>query len=214
MAFGYNSNAAYNGTSYHVQTEDRGVDHPFIDTTVYCRGRVLHRRTYSYYDLLPLSPECQETLGRRVDAQHRAVVEEIRSGALRLTPPPEQPATLAASKAPPSVAARREIQVELMNAKNWLVGHQARLEVTVREKATQAAVSGARITARIEGAAVPSEFFAQTASDGRAMLTFPMPKLGGGEVALAIQAQQGSDRAQVRFQLRAKPKTVSPAGAR
>lgn len=205
MAFGHNTNATYNGTSYHVQTEDRGVHHPLIDTTVYCRGKVLHRRTNSYYDLLPLTPAGEEKLRQRVEGQHRKILEEIRSGTLALTPPPEP---LADPPPPPKATpARRQIHVELLNPKNWLVGHQARLEVGVKEKTTQAAVSGARITARIEGASVPSEFYAQTASDGRAMLTFPMPRLGGGEAALVVQAQQGTDLAHVRFQLRAKPKT-------
>lgn len=206
MSLGHNSNATYQNTTYHVQTEERGVEHPYIDTTVYCRGRVLHRRTNSYHDLLPLTEDRHEVLRQRLDAQHRAVMEEIRTGALHLIPPPESSA--------PRAEPKRKLQVELINARNWLVRSQAHLEVAVRDKATQAAVHGARVTARIEGAAVPSEFYAQTGSDGRAMLTFPMPKLGGAEAALFLQAQQGTDLAHVRFQLRAKPKTPSPAGAR
>ncbi len=52
MNLGHSSNVQVGETLYHVQTEDRGADHPFIDTTVYASGRLLHRRTTSYYDVL------------------------------------------------------------------------------------------------------------------------------------------------------------------
>src|SRR5437879_11041842 len=56
MLFGHNSNVQAGGTNYHVQTEDRGTTNALIDTTVYFNGRVLHRRTNNYFDLLPLNP--------------------------------------------------------------------------------------------------------------------------------------------------------------
>ncbi len=196
MVLGHNSNAVFGEATYHVQTEIRGIDNPFMETTVFFGGRVLHRRTNSYYDLLPLSPEREELLRQRVNTQHLETLEEIRSGALHLTPGP---------------APAQELALELVNPRSWLAGNQAHLEVAVRAKADQRGISGARVTVRIEGAAVPSEFYAQTGADGRAMLAFPMPRLGGGEAALVIQAHQGTNLAQLRFQLKAKPKTPATA---
>jgi hypothetical protein len=37
MLFGHNTNVTVSGTAYHVQTEDRGISHALIDTTVYFR---------------------------------------------------------------------------------------------------------------------------------------------------------------------------------
>ena len=71
---------------FHVQTEDRGAPNALIDTTVHCRGRVLHRRT-NYFDLLPLNADSEQALKLRLDDQHRAVMEEMRSGALQLALP-------------------------------------------------------------------------------------------------------------------------------
>ena len=88
MLFGHNTDVKAGETVYHVQTEDRGTANALIDTTVYCRGRVLHRRTNNYIDLLPLDPGRAEVLRKRIDDQHRAVTEDIRSGALHLVPPP------------------------------------------------------------------------------------------------------------------------------
>jgi hypothetical protein len=208
MATGHNSNAVFSGVTYHVQTEDRLAEHPFIDTTVYSNGKVLHRRTNSYYDLLPMAPEKEAILQQRVDAQHHGVMEEIRSGALHLTPSPapQVSAPVAAKSQSPN------LQLELLNPRHWLAGGKAHLEMHVKVKATQASISGARVEAHIEGAATPAVFVAQTGPDGRATLNFPMPRLGGGEAALVLFAAHGSEHAQLRFQLRAKRK--APATSR
>jgi len=201
MASGHNNKAECQGTSYHVQTEVRGAEHPFIDTTVFCGGKVLHRRTNSYHDLLPLTPEGEKTLQQRTDAQHLGILEEIRSGALKLAPvvPPPAPH---AGVAPSSDG----LEIQLLNQANWLVAGQARLEVQVRARSTRASLAGARVEAHIEGSATPAQFTAQTGPDGQARLNFPMPRLAGSEAALVLFAAYGPQHAQLRFQLRAKPK--------
>ena len=78
MLFGHNTDVKMGDTVYHVQTEDRGTPNALIDTTVHCRGRVLHRRTNNYLDLLPLDAEREGLLRKRIDEQHRAVADEIR----------------------------------------------------------------------------------------------------------------------------------------
>jgi hypothetical protein len=206
MANGHNNNVSYGGAVYHVQTEDRGAEHPFIDTTVFSNGRALHRRTNSYHDLLPLSPEMERTLQERVDAQHKSTLEEVRSGALNLIPAPE-------TQNEPG-AAGPGLEIELLNQKNWLKAGQARLEVQVRVKSTGAPAAGARVEARIEGAAVPAEYVRETGPNGRAQINFAMPWLGDGEAALALSAAHGPEHAQLRFQLRAKPKAPATPGNR
>ena len=100
--------------------------------------------------------------------------------------------------------------MELLNAKSWLSGHRATLQVQVLQKETGLAVSGASVTARIEGAATPAQYSTATGLDGKAQLAFDMPHLGGGDCALAIEASSGAARARLHFQLRAKPRV--PAG--
>jgi len=45
VKLGFNSNRRVGDAVYQIQTEDRGPDHPFIDTIVCVQGRVLHRRS-------------------------------------------------------------------------------------------------------------------------------------------------------------------------
>ena len=197
MLFGHNTNVTVSGVAYHVQTEDRGVSHALIDTTVYFRGRVLHRRTNNYFDLLPLDPDREQTLKLRLDEQHRTVVEDIRSGALHLALPQEDKA------APP-----KSLHLELTNSKTWLSGKRATLHVSVHDKEKGAAVEHARVAARIDGAAEAHEYTADTGSDGRVHLEFDMPRLAGADVALVIEASNGNAKAHLRFSLRAKPRVA------
>ena len=206
MLFGHNSNIKVGTEIVHVQTEDRGANHASIDTTVHWKGRVLHRRTNNYQDLLPLDAEHETAVKARLDEQHRVVIEELGSGSLQLTfpaPPAAVPAPSVAKQPASEVPA--VLKVELINAKNWLSGRQAILQVMVRDSAGNA-VSGAETKARVYGAENSAEFTAMSGDDGSAILQFEMPKASGSDVALAIEATRNGAKGQLRFQVRAKPR--------
>ena len=198
MLFGHNSNVKVGETVYHVQTEDRGTSHAVIDTMVYHSGRVLHRRANSYADLLPLDSAREQALKERVSTQHQAVLDELRSGVLKFAQQASPPA------AAPAVS--DSLALELLNAKSWLAGKRATLQVLVFRKSDGAGVSGARVTARIDGASEPSEYSTATGTDGKAQLAFDMPRLAAAECALVIEGYNGKSQVRLQFQLRAKPK--------
>lgn len=247
MVFGHNTNIKLGGVTYHVQTEDRGVSHALIDTTVYFHGRVLHRRTNNYYDLLPLNEDSEQALKLRVDEQHRTVLEEMRDGTLQLGLPPaaltqaaaapatQEPAQEPAqepvqepvqepaqepttNEAPPEaeevpVAPRaeevpvvrepRKLLLELLNAKSWLSGKQAHLQVAVKEDDGRS-VAGARVLVAIEGAAEPQLYEGVTGETGTAAVQFEMPRITGPEAALLLRAEMPDGSGHLRFALRAK----------
>jgi hypothetical protein len=216
MLFGHNTDVTVGEKRYHVQTEDRGTRHALIDTMVYCDGRVLHRRTNSYGDLLPLDARAEEKLRLRVAHQHQEVVKELRSGTLELTDgvgaKPSGNATARKPSAHTPVAAQiKGIELELTNGSSWLSGRRATLQVAVRDKDTGVAISGAHVIARVEGATDAAEFSTATGTQGQARLAFDMPHLAGGDAALVIEASHEQARGQLRFQLRAKPR-VPAAG--
>ena len=221
MIFGHNTNVNLGQTTYHVQTEDAGTTTALIDTTVYCRGRVLHRRTNNYHDLLPLNSDREAALKLRLDEQHRQVLEEIRSGALYL-PPPAPPATPAPPASPGPVSASPDesanvpppekniaapppakLSLELLNAKTWLAGKRALLHLRVTDRDGNP-VSAAKVAATVAGAHEPGNFSAESGADGEAHLAFNMPRLHDANAAIVIEAAHGSAKGHLRFQLRAK----------
>lgn len=219
MLFGHNTNVKVGETTYHVQTEDRGAAHALIDTTVYFRGRVLHRRTNNYFDLLPVDDAREQALKQRVDEQHRAVVDAIRSGALSLAlpadgqpaSPPSRPAAVPGAAHPgqaSAVSSAAALKLELLNPRTWLNGKRASLQVGVRDSSGNAA-DGAIVTAKVDGAAVPTEFSTVTGVTGNVMVEFEMPRLASPEAALVIDAWRGNAKGHLRFQLRSKPRVPS-----
>ena len=221
MVFGHNSNLKLGSNTFHVQTEDRGATHAMIDTTVYYQGRVLHRRTNNYHDLLPMNEENQQKLKVRVDEQHRTVLDAIRSGELHMAIPQPTSASAnaaagnsnqasSASEKPPApvVQPPPKLVLELLNARSWLVGKQATLHLVVKEEGG-ANIAGAIVTAEIEGSAGHPPFSSHTGDGGQATILFEMPKLTGAEAALVIRAEANQATALLRFSLRAK--TRAPA---
>jgi hypothetical protein len=204
MIFGHNTNVSAGKSRYHVQTEDAGTASALIDTTVYGGGRVLHRRTNNYLDLLPLNPDREAALKLRLDEQHRQVLEEIRTGALYLPPSvPTQPASANPSPPPPIVVAPAILSIELVNAKTWLTGKRATLHLRITD-ARAHPVGDAKVTASIAGTAEPANFFAESDERGEAQLSFDMPRFTDANAALLLEATRGNAHGQLRFQLRAR----------
>ena len=87
MITGYNSDVRHGSRTYHVQTEDKGLANPRIETLIYVGGEILDSTRSSYEDLLdgPEASELQVQL--RMDQQHRAVIQGIRNGKYDVTPP-------------------------------------------------------------------------------------------------------------------------------
>jgi hypothetical protein len=210
MLFGHNTNVKVGEITYHIQTEDRDTTNALIDTTVYFHGRVLHRRTNNYFDLLPLDPGREQALKLRLDEQHRSTIEELRTGALHLALPRDEKRAPSVDEPLDGHAASRIIHLELLNVKSWLSGKRALLQLAVRDAANKA-VEGARVSARVDGAAEPLELSTETGPFGHAQLEFDMPRLASAEPALVIEAASGHSKGHLRFQLKVKPRVPSVA---
>ncbi len=83
MSSGFNTDVRAGERVFHVQTEDRGPAHFVIDTAVYLAGRVVLRRSADYTDFAASSDFTPESLRRRVEDQHRKLIEELRAGITR-----------------------------------------------------------------------------------------------------------------------------------
>src|SRR5271170_8210738 len=144
MSSGFNTDIKVGEHVFHVQTEDRGPNHPIIDTVVYQQGRILHRRASNYEQGADATPHTAEELRRRVEEQHRAVIEAIRSGALD--------AEIASAEAATQASRPNGIQVQLLNPGSWLSAGKVSLELEVSRKADRQPQAGAAVKAVIEGA--------------------------------------------------------------
>jgi hypothetical protein len=204
VIFGHNTNLTVGEAHYHVQTEDRGTSHAFIETTVYERGRLLHKRTIDYRSMLPLDSVKEASLKQRLDQQHRAVVEEIRSGALKLAVAKPKP-TVAAALAPVELPGGPKLKLRIMNGADWLKAGKAMLKVRVTDELGNA-LPKAKVVAKMEGTADPVEVSSMTDMEGIAGLEFAIPKFAVADPFLVLEANWGPVLGRMRLQLKAKPK--------
>jgi hypothetical protein len=81
MITGYNTDVRHREVVFHVQTEDKGVANPFIESLVYVGGQVLATRRASYAEILAEGKDEKEIVAL-MDHQHRTMIAAIRHGKL------------------------------------------------------------------------------------------------------------------------------------
>lgn len=195
MVFGFNTDLKIGSRVYHVQTEDRGAANPLIDTTIYSKGHILHRRVTSYRELLDSPGFSEDLLRQRLEEQHRGILEELRSGALWFEAPGATPSG---------------IQVQLLNPASWFASGTATLEIEVRSCVSKQPLADAQVQVSLEGWSGPVCFARATDAQGRATLSFPMPRLGPGGTELVIRAASANAEDEIRYSLRPKARPASP----
>jgi hypothetical protein len=216
MSSGFNTDIRVGDQIFHVQTEDRGPSHPAIDTAVYQNGRVVLRRSSNYQEFAASPEFAPEGVRQRVEEQHRAVIQDLRSGTITVpapvAPPPAQPVV---PSQPENGKKSGEIQVQLLNPQSWLSAGRVSLDLEILRRSDRQPWPGAAIEAMIEGSASQDRHKGTSDDQGRARIQFPLPPLGKGDLTLVIFATADGDRDEVRFAMRSrdksKPSGVSPS---
>jgi len=202
MASGFNTDVRVGDRVFHVQTEDRGPARPVIDTTVYQNGRVLHRRTSDYKHFADSSEFASEGLRVRVEEQHRAVIEDLRSGAIG------DGANSAAAAVAPS-----GIRLQVLNPDSWLSARTISLNLEVLRQADDKPETSGRVEAFVEGSLDESRYAGSTDDQGRVQIQFPVPKLGTGGLALVVRAEAQAGKDEIRFVIRSAQKPATDAAS-
>jgi len=207
MNFGFNSNVHVRDATYHVQTEDRGPSHPFLDTVVYLAGRVIYKRSTSY-ELIVSGTEEQtlaKKLHERLAQQHREIIAELEAGTL-----PIQTKEIAH---PPSenVESNDSLDLRLMNPKSWLASGSVILEIEMCETNSKRRIGDADVQACLEHKRnrIPCAE-ARTDAKGRATLKFSMPPNVADGSSLVVRARDGSRYGELRFRMKSKPRNKTP----
>jgi hypothetical protein len=81
MITGYNTDVRHGETVLHVQTEDKGIANPFIESLVYVGGQVLASKRASYAELIA-EGKAEKEIVALMDHQHRTMIAAIRHGKL------------------------------------------------------------------------------------------------------------------------------------
>ncbi|HEX6160334.1 MAG TPA: hypothetical protein VF111_09230 [Thermoanaerobaculia bacterium] len=79
MITGFNTDIKHNEKVYHVQTEDKGVGNPYIESLVYVGGEILASKKTSYAEQLKTGVD-DKWIGGLMEQQHRTMIAAIKRG--------------------------------------------------------------------------------------------------------------------------------------
>lgn len=80
---GFNSDVSAFGGCYHIQTEDWGMENPFLVSRVFQNGAVVKSIKTSYQDVLPRgSHSNSKSIRLAMQLQHQKVLDLLVSGQL------------------------------------------------------------------------------------------------------------------------------------
>jgi len=79
MITGFNTDVDYNSKVYHVQTEDKGVENPFVESMIYLGGAIIFSKRTGYADKLAHGI-MEKEIRALIETQHRTVIAAIRKG--------------------------------------------------------------------------------------------------------------------------------------
>lgn len=79
MISGFNTDVNHAGCVYHVQTEDRGRDNPFLESLVYIGGTIVAKKSTPYSEQLEQGVS-EETIASLLKRQHQVIIAAIKAG--------------------------------------------------------------------------------------------------------------------------------------
>jgi hypothetical protein len=207
VVFGFNTNVRVADRVFHVQSEDLGEERRIVETTVYLDGRIVHRRSSNYMQLPPANDA--PALRRRVEHQHREVIDLLRAGKLTLdvgTAAAPVPKAFAPAAATPEGAFA--IEIRFAGVPPTIVAGKAKIEILGVSHADKQPVPGASVGVMLEGANPPLNVQVETNAGGRATIMFPMrgQALDGAHFVIRARARGAEDAMRIAM----RPKAAAP----
>lgn len=118
MITGFNTDIRHGDRVFHVQTEDRGLGNPVVESLVYVGGQILLSKKSPYGDLVADGKADEKAVRQLMDLQHRRIIEAIRRGRFDGDSPGAPAADSAAAKpaAPPLSPAAAAAAAAILSA--------------------------------------------------------------------------------------------------
>src|ERR1700686_1675358 len=76
---GFNTDIRHNDKVYHIQTEDKGLQNPYIESLVYVGGEILASKKTSYAEQAKSGVD-EKWIGSLMEQQHRTMIAAIKRG--------------------------------------------------------------------------------------------------------------------------------------
>ncbi len=217
MITGYNTDVEYDGVTYHVQTEDKGLQTPLILTLLYSGGAILASKRTPYDDLVA-SGFSEDELRKRLERQHKLICAAVHAGRIedlkRMAD--REPSPVTTEPAPESVEAETAplpaaptpfeadedgFVLKLLEEPDLRGGRSITLRLIVGRitDGRLDPIKGAHLKIRTLGTTFsPTTVLASTDQQGLAEVPVALPVFESGRAAILVKAEAGADIAELR----------------
>lgn len=210
MITGYNTDVRHGNRVFHVQTEDKGLANPKIETLIYVGGEILDSYRSSYEEMVAEGVHVEETtIQSRMDEQHKAIIRDIKNGKYDLTPPDlleqqafnDRPLDQAILEFLQQEGDVDTLELVLDQPLKPAFGSLFRVQVRARLCQSQNPVSGAEIAVKLVSSLKKATglLSGRTAADGRFAGEVQLPPSQPGQCAVVVScnSDQGFDELKV-----------------
>ena len=167
MITGFNTDIKHNDKVYHIQTEDKGLANPYIESLVYVGGEILASKKTSYAEQIKTGID-EKWISGLMEQQHRTMIAAIKRG--RLDQPADEtkfktPRATVAAPAPGSAksagpatdektldqviidylaseAESEHLELSLLNQADFFAGAPVEIKVATRRSLSQNPIPG------------------------------------------------------------------------
>lgn len=205
MITGFNTDIKHNEKVYHVQTEDKGVGNPYIESLVYVGGEILASKKTSYAEQLKVGVD-EKWIGGLMEQQHRTMIAAIKRGRFDqpadATKTVQERPTLSTQTGTPlaesassmaideektldqviidylvSEAESEHLELALLNQTEFFSGSTIELRIAARKSLSQAPIPAAAIEVKVISTVEPPRviFRGKTDASGAAIVRCTIP---------------------------------------
>jgi hypothetical protein len=220
MISGYNTDVSHKERVFHVQTEDKGMTNPFIESLVYVGGQVVGSRRTGYAELLAEGKGVDSVM-QIMEQQHRSMMQSVREGQFdnRLAELFGGKSTAKVKSSPRASGDRTldEVILDYLNKESQKERLLLQLEEDVElcfgqptEMSVRTSLSrsgmpapGTEVTCRMISTLHEPSVIARGRTDDSGMLRFrvEIPEQAKGNSALIISASSDAGKAELKYLL-------------
>jgi hypothetical protein len=216
---GFNTDIKHNEKVYHIQTEDKGLQNPYIESLVYVGGEILASKKTSYAEQAGAGVD-EKWIGSLMEQQHRTMIAAIKRGRFdtdgtkstarptmsqpspgpTVVPPPDLPPLVIDEERTldqviidylASEAESEHLELSLLNSIEFYAGTPVEFRVAAKKSLSQNPIAAAAIEVKVISTVEPPRFIfrGKTAADGTAVVRCTVPQFMEGTAAIIISAQ-------------------------